>query len=140
MLLLTGQRGLGKTHLACGILREVAERYGELGQFWPVIELLDRYRATFDESRARETVEAVDEQLRRCAVLVLDDLGTSKSTEWAEERLFRLVDERYRDGRPLVVTTNQELLELQPRVVSRLSDAGCSTLVQFTGADRRRAG
>jgi DNA replication protein DnaC len=140
LLLLSGNKGAGKTHLACGILHEVFERHGQRGQFWPVVDLLDRYRATFDEDRATETVEAVDAQLRHCAVLVLDDLGTHKSTEWAEERLFRLIDERYRDLRPLVVTTNAGLLELPDRIKSRLSDGACSTLVNFTGPDRRTPG
>lgn len=140
LLVLTGTKGVGKTHLACGIVHEVFERHGARGQFWPVIELLDRYRATYDEDRARETVEAVDAQLRQCAVLVLDDFGTHKSTEWAEERLFRLVDERYRDLRPLVVTTNLPLMELPDRVKSRLADGSCSTVVNVSGTDRRMAG
>lgn len=140
LLLLSGNKGAGKTHLACGILREVFERHGQRGQFWPVVDLLDRYRATYDEDRATETVEAVDAQLRQCAVLVLDDLGTHKSSEWAEERLFRLIDERYRDLRPLVVTTNVGLMELPDRIKSRLSDGSCSTLVNFTGPDRRTPG
>ena len=140
LLLLSGNKGAGKTHLACGILQEVFARHGQRGQFWPVVDLLDRYRATFDEDRATETVEAVDAQLRHCAVLVLDDLGTHKSTEWAEERLFRLIDERYRDLRPLVVTTNVGLLELPDRIKSRLADGSCSTLVNFTGPDRRTPG
>ncbi len=137
LLLLSGTKGVGKTHLACGILCEVFERHGQRGQFWPVVDLLDRYRATYDEDRATETVETVDAQLRQLAVLVLDDFGTHKSTEWAEERLFRLVDERYRDLRPLVVTTNAGLLELPDRVKSRLADGSCSTLVQVSGPDRR---
>jgi len=77
LLLLSGNKGVGKTHLACGILHEVFERHGQRGQFWPVVDLLDRYRATFDEDRATETVESVDAQLRQCGVLVLDDFGTT---------------------------------------------------------------
>jgi DNA replication protein DnaC len=137
LLLLSGNKGVGKTHLACGILHDVFERHGQRGQFWPVVDLLDRYRATFDEDRATETVESVDAQLRQCAVLVLDDFGTHKSSEWAEERLFRLIDERYRDLRPLVVTTNAGLLELPDRIKSRMSDGSSSTLVNVSGPDRR---
>lgn len=71
LLLLSGNKGVGKTHLACGVLHEVFERHGQRGQFWPVVDLLERYRASFDEDRATETVESVDAQLRQCAVLVL---------------------------------------------------------------------
>jgi len=140
ILLLSGPKGVGKTHLACGIVRELFERHGQRGQFWPVVDLLDRYRATFDTERATETVEAVDAQLRRLAVLVLDDLGTHKSTEWAEERLFRLIDERYRENQPLVVTTNVGLVELPDRLKSRLSDGTCGTQINVAGIDRRMAG
>lgn len=140
LLLLTGDKGRGKTHLACGVVREVFERHGVRGQFWPVVDQLDRYRATFDADRATETVEQVDAQLRRLDLIVLDDLGTQKSTEWAEERLYRLVDERYRDMRPLVVTTNVTLQEMPDRVMSRLADGAVSTVVQFVGTDRRLTG
>lgn len=140
LLLLTGDKGRGKTHLACGVVRELFEHHGVRGQFWPVVDLLDRYRATFDADRATETVEQVDAQLRRLDLLVLDDLGTQKSTEWAEERLYRLVDERYRDMRPLVVTTNVTLQEMPDRVMSRLADGAVSTVVQFVGTDRRLTG
>jgi len=137
IFLLSGPKGVGKTHLACGIVRDLYERHGQRGQFWPVVDLLDRYRATFDEDRATETVEAVDAQLRRLAVLVLDDLGTHKSTEWAEERLFRLIDERYRELQPLVVTTNVGLMELPDRLKSRLADGSCGTQINVAGIDRR---
>lgn len=140
LLFLTGSKGQGKTHLACGVLRAAFEAHGVRGQFWPVIDLLDRYRATFDEDRALETVEQVDAQLRRCEVLVLDDYGTHKSSEWAEERLFRVIDERYREKQATVVTSNLALVEMPDRVRSRLADGSVSTLVQFAGADRRIAG
>ncbi len=139
-VLLTGDKGRGKTHLACGVLRAVFEGHGVRGQFWPVVDLLDRYRATFDADRATETVEQVDAQLRRLDLLVLDDLGTQKSTEWAEERLFRVIDERYREMRPLVVTTNATLQEMPDRVMSRLADNGVAQVVQFQGTDRRLMG
>ena len=137
LLLFTGSKGVGKTHLAAGIVREVFDRHGQRGQFWPVVDLLDRFRATYDDDRATETIETVDQQLRQMAVLVLDDFGTHKSSEWAEERLFRLIDERYRDLRPLVVTTNLGLMELPDRVKSRLTDSSTSTLVNVAGTDRR---
>ena len=136
-LLLTGERGTGKTHLACGVLRAVFEYHGKRGRFWPVIDLLDRYKATFDAERATETVEQIDQEMRQIEVLVLDDFGTHKSTEWAEERLFRLVDERYRDLRPLVMTSNVQIGSLPGRVKSRFADVTVASIVYFDGPDRR---
>jgi len=127
----------GKTHLAAAVLRRIFEEHGKRGQFWPVIDLLDRYRATFDSERATETVEAIDQELRRAEVLVLDDFGANKATEWVEERLFRVVDERYRDMRPLVVTSNVGLLGLPDRVKSRFTDASVAQIAIFDGPDMR---
>jgi DNA replication protein DnaC len=137
VLLLAGDRGVGKTHLACGILREVLDRHGVQGQFWPVVDLLDRLRRTADPDRATESLDDVQEQMLRVPLLVLDDLGAHRGTEWAEERLFGLIDARYRDSLPMVVTTNLTLQELAPRVRSRLVDTASSVVVQVSGPDRR---
>ena len=137
LFLMTGEKGAGKTHLAAAVLRRIFEEHGKRGQFWPVIDLLDRYRATFDSERATETVEAIDQELRRAEVLVLDDFGANKATEWVEERLFRVVDERYRDMRPLVVTSNVGLLGLPDRVKSRFTDASVAQIAIFDGPDMR---
>lgn len=137
LFLMTGEKGAGKTHLAAAVLRRIFEEHGKRGQFWPVIDLLDRYRATFDGERATETVEAIDQELRRVEVLVLDDFGANKATEWVEERLFRVVDERYRDMRPLVVTSNVGLLGLPDRVKSRFTDASVAQIAIFDGPDMR---
>lgn len=130
-LLLTGEKGRGKTHLACGILRAVYERHGQRGAFWPVIDLLDRYKATFDDATATETTAAIDAEMRRMAVIVLDDFGAESATGFAMERVFRLVDERYRELRPLVITTNLDLMTLDGRVTRRFNDASGSRMVQF---------
>lgn len=102
-------------------------------------DLPDRLRWASDPERATESVDDIHEQLLRVPLLVLDDLGAHRGTEWAEERLFALIDARYRDGLPLVVTSNVSLLEVAPRVRSRLADVQVSTVVRFTGPDRRTA-
>lgn len=137
LLVLTGNKGTGKTTLACAILRATAGRHGVRGQFWPVIDLLDRYRRTFDQDRATETVDEVDQQMRRMPLLVLDDYGAHKGTEFAEERLFALIDYRYREGKPLVVTSNVSLMEMQERVRSRFTDTAACQIVNFAGRDMR---
>ncbi len=137
ILFMTGGVGTGKTHLSCGVLRALFDLHGERGQFWATIDLLDRYKATFDEDRATETVEMVDQALRRSPLIVLDDWGTAKSTEWAEERMFRLVDERYRNRSPIVITTNSDLMDMPKRIMSRLGDAEECTRVYFGGPDMR---
>lgn len=141
MLLLTGPPGRGKSHIAAGIQRRVFERHGKSSRFWVVPELLDRIKATFNEERRHETVDEIHNEMGRIPLLILDDLGTEKSTEWAEEELFKIVDRRYREGLPLVVTTNLETVHLDARLESRLTDRTHGRVVAFDGnryPDRRQ--
>lgn len=135
-LVFTGNVGAGKTHLACAALRAEFEIRGKRGQFWPTIALLDRYKATFNDDTATETAEQIDAQLRRVELLVLDDFGTESPSKFAMERIFRLVNERYNDGAPLIVTSNIGVLDMPERVQSRLK-AGVACY--FDGPDMRGA-
>lgn len=134
---LTGNKGTGKTTLACATLRAASERHSVNGQFWPVIDLLDRYRRTFDSDRATESLDDVDQQMRRVPLLVLDDYGAHKGSEFAEERLFALIDYRYREHKPTVITSNVGLMEMSERVRSRLTDTSVCQMVNFMGQDMR---
>lgn len=134
LLVLTGNRGTGKTHLAVGAVMEVRRRNGIRGRFWPFADLLARYRDTFEADRATESAAAIDAEMRRTPLLVLDDLGANKSSEWADEAMFRLVDERYRERKPTIITTNLSIKQLPERVMSRLASGH---VINFTGKDRR---
>lgn len=143
ILLLSGPPGRGKSHLAAAAIQAIWERHGKRGRFWVVPELLDRIRATYSEETRRETVEAVHDELSRTPVLVLDDLGTEKATDWAGEQVFKIIDRRYREGLPLIVTTNLEVGSLDARLYSRLMDRNAATVVHIDGtkyADHRRTG
>lgn len=136
LLFLTGNRGAGKTTLAIAILRKVYEDRRIAGQFWLAGRLLDRINATYDEE-ATETLQQVISQLEKVALLVIDDFGSEKSTEAARARLFSIIDHRYSHGKPLIVTSNTDLMTIDQRVKSRLSDAAISEIVQFRGRDMR---
>lgn len=136
LMFLTGNRGTGKTTLAIAILRTALERHGAAGQFWLAQRLLDRINATYDDE-AEETLQQVMGQMEKVPLLVIDDLGSEKSTEAARSRLFAIIDHRYSNGLPLVVTSNAAPQELDPRIKSRLSDAAVCTLVSFNGRDMR---
>lgn len=141
-LVLTGPVGRGKSHLAVGAMKAVWERHGKRGRFWVVPELLDRIRATYSEETRRETVEAVHDELARTPVLVLDDLGTEKATDWAGEQVFKIIDRRYREGLAMIVTSNLEVGSLDARLYSRLMDRQRSAIVSIDGAkypDHRRS-
>ena len=61
-------------------------------------------------------------QVRRAHFLILDDLGTESATTWAKEKLYQLFNYRYNAGLPTVITTSQEIDDLDPRLRSRMLD------------------
>jgi DNA replication protein DnaC len=137
ILFLAGPSGAGKTYFASAVLWEAYERHGKRGSLWVVPELCERFRRTQDADNATETIEQVKAEMRRAAVLILDDLGTQRSTPFADEQLFGLIDERYRSRAPMVVTTNVDIGTLEPRLQSRLGDVRVGTTLRFGGGDRR---
>jgi DNA replication protein DnaC len=131
-LVLAGPTGVGKTHLALAIAWEWFED-GFSVLFVRVDDLLDQLRLGYDDN----TYHGRLEELRRRSLLVLDDLGAEHTTDWAGEKIDRIVDWRYVNRIPLVVTTNAKSEDLAPRVASRLADRECSVVVQVDASDYR---
>lgn len=121
-LVLVGPVGSGKTHLAAAIANDLLER-GVAVVFCPVPDMLADLRAAVRDGREPE--EVMDE-LRDAELLILDDLGAERVTDWVREQLFRLINYRYEQVLPIVATTNltpEELEEhLGDRTVSRLME------------------
>ena len=128
-LLLTGQPGCGKTHLAVAIINERLKR-GEPAFFAFVPALLDYLRAAFRPD-SLTGYDDLFEEVKSAPLLVLDDLGSENSTPWAEEKLYQIVVHRQNTRAPTVITSNlvslKQLEEAKPRIRSRLSD----TLVEW---------
>ena len=133
-LLLQGGYGCGKTHLAAAIANE-ASALGVPVLFLTVPDLLDTLRQAFDSETI--TFDERFEQIQTATLLVLDDLGTQNATEWAKEKLFQLLDFRYVNKLPTVLTTNLALDEIDGRIRSRLQDSGIVTSIPIAAPDFR---
>jgi len=119
-LLLQGGYGCGKTHLAAAIANQVVA-LGVPTLFITVPDLLDWLRFAYNDPEV--TFEQRFDQVRQAQFLVLDDFGTQNATAWAQEKLFQILNYRYINNLPLVVTTNLSLDEIEGRIRSRLQDA-----------------
>jgi len=134
-LLITGPVGTGKTHLMWAIYRAIAEadpqRFGVISV--KVVSLLARLRPGGDESHDYVS------RLCRAPLLMLDDIGAQKGSEWVSERLYEIVDARYEAKLPIICTTNRKPDKLAEtageRVASRLIEM-CE-IFPVLGGDRR---
>jgi len=143
-LVFLGDTGRGKTGLACAILREVYERHGVGGRIVTEARLLDRLRASFGDD-ATESTDAIVQEYLRAPLLVVDDVGTSKSTEWVVDRVFAIVGGRLNAGMPTILTANDRTADgsgwqrVDARVKSRAMDRSAGTVLGFEGPDYRSA-
>ncbi len=103
-LLLIGPQGVGKTHLAVAVLRELIGR-GHEGVFFDYQNLLERIRAGYNEKIGASTREAYLTALE-AEVLLLDDLGAHRVTDWVEDTITSIITSRCNNRKPLIATTN----------------------------------
>jgi len=125
-LIFAGTYGCGKTHLAAAIANLYASA-GRSALFVLVPDLLDHLRATFSPQSSTSFDRRFDE-VRRSALLVLDDLGIESATPWAREKLYQIFDYRYNARLPTVITTAVPIEEIDPRLATRMLDVSRCTL------------
>jgi DNA replication protein DnaC len=135
-LVLQGPNGCGKTHLAVSIAKQCLEN-GHIVLLAVMPDLLDHLRSTFSP----DTQGDYDEEfakMREAEVLILDDLGAQRSSPWADEKLFQLLNSRYNAHLATVVATNCiDLVGIDPRVRSRLQDRRLVRTIVMNAQDFR---
>lgn len=103
-LMFIGDPGTGKTHLAVAVMKRLIARGFEC-VFFDYQNLLERIRSSYDQASGAAQREAYQMALD-CEVLVLDDLGAHRVTDWVEDTVTSLITYRYNQNKPLIATTN----------------------------------
>jgi DNA replication protein DnaC len=127
-----GPVGTGKTSLAI-LVAKAAEHAGRSYAVYPVPLMLAEIKRTFDRD-ASDNYLAFFHRLCSVDVLVLDDLGAEKQTEWVLEQLYSIVNERWQDCRSIVVTTN--LPDPDPDAPGRMLRASARDLREAVSGGR----
>jgi len=104
-LLLTGSIGVGKTHLAVGILQSLITEKGVRGLFVDYRELLKEIQHSYNPQVFTTELDIL-RPVFEAEVLVLDELGASKPTEWVWDTVAHILNTRYNDKRTTIITTN----------------------------------
>ena len=117
-LILVGNNGVGKTHLACSIANELIKNgipiiYGTL------INLLAELKNSYDIDNNISEMEII-KLYKKVDLLIIDDLGKEKPSEWGLEKLFTIINSRYENNLPVIITTNYD----QNSLINRLSING----------------
>ncbi|NQU42055.1 ATP-binding protein [bacterium] len=139
-LIMRGVVGCGKTHLAVAILQAIIAK-GYTGLYYNMPDLLSDIRATYDDRSPLSEHEILLE-VNEPDLLVLDDLGAEKTADWINDRLYLIVNRRYENCRPILVTTNLSMAELGEklgeRIVSRLCELSEHRFPEFPKEDFRK--
>ena len=141
-LFLSGPCGVGKTHLAIAVAQYAIDWHRMSVYFAVVPDLLDHLRSTFDPASG----SVYDERfatIRNAPLLILDDLGTENATPWAKEKLYQIINHRYSEQMPTVITTNVDLSargKIDERIYSRIMDHRLTEHVAIDADDFRLAG
>lgn len=132
---LFGEVGSGKTHIAYA-LKNRWEQNREQAIFWNVTELIHELKLDMDR---REKSFIGEQVLRSTKLLILDDIGAERVTDWVAETLYLIVNKRYNSVLPTIFTSNLPIGELGQKVGDRVASriVEMCEIINLQGGDRR---
>lgn len=144
-LLIIGPPGIGKTHLAIAAMKQVIRTTGARGRYYDTRGLLTQIRSTYNSLTQLAEMDVI-RPVMHAELLILDDLGAERLTDWVEETMNVIVNSRYNAKLPTIFTSNYEdvpgsedmsslLVRVGFRLHSRLSEM-CEFL-EYDGPDYR---
>lgn len=153
---LYGKTGRGKTYAACGAIRAYIEKHmveasdgfwiymGERALFVDAPTWFSELKSTYD-TRGVSELDVMD-RYATCGLLVLDDLGKGEKTAWATDRLYTILNRRWNEGLPTIITSNYGLARLASMMAADEDTAqaiasrvlGMCSGIEVDGFDMRR--
>ncbi len=125
-IIFLGSCGVGKTHLAVAIIKELMEKKGAICLFYDYRDLLRDIQDSFNPVSQTSQI-AVLQPVLKAEVLVIDELGSRKSTDWIQETMTHILNSRFNDKKINIITTNflenptnKNEISLEDRIGSRL--------------------
>lgn len=138
-MLFTGPCGTGKTHLAIAILRELYLKGRDNLYFKTVTDLLIDITGSFRPEDDSDDYRRLIDSISRYDVLVLDDLGAEKPTEFAVTTLYTIINRRLNYSKQTIVTTNLKLDDIRDRLSERIASRLAEyQIIPFAMPDRRK--
>ena len=134
-LVLQGDTGCGKTHLAAAIANYRLQA-GKPVKFEVVPDFLDHLRFTFSPE-STVTYDQLFEEVKNAPLLILDDFGEQSTTPWAQEKLYQVINYRYNARLATVITTRLTTDEMADPIASRFLDHQLSMIFNIMAPDYR---
>lgn len=133
-LFLHGGVGTGKTHIAYAVAKKMYQERLEI-KFWNSAELMDAIRKGYD----KPFDDTFEELMTFRGLLIIDDVGSEKLTEWVAERFYLLVNRKYNQMIPMIFTSNFDIQQLAERIGERVASrlVEMSHIIELTGEDKR---